>query len=181
MYYQPQKLKDLVLITPEVHEDHRGFFMETFRQDEFEKHCGKYQFVQDNHSRSQKGTLRGLHYQLKHPQGKLIRVTQGEVYDVAVDCRKNSPSFGQWQGFTLSAENKHMLWVPPGFAHGFLVMSEIADFVYKCTNYYDPTNERGFRWDDPILDIQWPDIKVDKKISAKDESGTNFSVLLDEL
>lgn len=174
MNYQPQKLQDLVLITPKVHEDHRGFFMETFRQDEFEQHCGKYQFVQDNHSRSQKGTLRGLHYQLKHPQGKLIRVTQGEVYDVVVDCRQSSPTFGQWQGVTLSEKNKKLLWVPPGFAHGFLVLSDTVDFEYKCTDYYAPDDQYVIAWNDPTLSIEWPLQNFNLTLSGKDREGTSF-------
>lgn len=174
MHYQPQKLKDVVLITPKVHQDHRGFFMETFRLDEFQKHCGAYNFVQDNHSRSEKGTLRGLHYQLNNPQGKLIRVTQGEVCDVVVDCRIDSPTYGQWHGVTLSAENKQLLWVPPGFAHGFLVLSDTADFEYKCTDYYAPDDQYVIAWNDATLRIQWPLQNLNPTLSGKDKGGKSF-------
>lgn len=149
--------------------------METFRQNEFEAHCGNYQFVQDNHSKSTQGTLRGLHYQLNHPQGKLVRVTQGEVFDVAVDMRKSSPTFGQWVGATLNAENKQMLWVPPGFAHGFYVTSETAEFQYKCTNYYAPGDEASIQWNDPILGIQWPVMQSKPQLSDKDKDGLAFT------
>lgn len=176
MKYEPQAIPDVVLMTPEVFGDERGFFLETFRQSDFEKHCGPYTFVQDNHSKSAQGTLRGLHYQLQHPQGKLVRVTQGEVFDVAVDLRKSSPTFGRWVGVMLSAENKQLLWVPPGFAHGFYVTSQVAEFQYKCTDYYAPEDEYAIRWDDPALSITWP-IGHDQKpkLSAKDAAAPYWS------
>ncbi|WP_447893718.1 dTDP-4-dehydrorhamnose 3,5-epimerase [Vreelandella sp. GE22] len=175
MHYEKLAIPDVVLLTPKVFGDERGFFMETFRQNEFEENCGNYQFVQDNHSKSSQGTLRGLHYQLNHPQGKLVRVTQGEVFDVAVDMRKSSPTFGQWVGATLSAENKQLLWVPPGFAHGFYVISETAEFQYKCTDYYDPGSEVSILWNDPTLAIQWPCQKDAPQLSDKDRKGLEFN------
>jgi dTDP-4-dehydrorhamnose 3,5-epimerase len=176
MKYELQAIPDVVLMTPKVFADARGFFMETFRQSDFEQHCGRYTFVQDNHSKSAQGTLRGLHYQLKNPQGKLVRVTQGEVFDVTVDLRKSSPTFGQWVGVTLNAENKQMLWVPPGFAHGFYVTSEFAEFEYKCTDYYAPGDEYAIRWDDPTLNIAWP-IRNDQlpTLSDKDAKAPGWS------
>lgn len=176
MQYQQLAIPDVVLLTPKVFGDERGFFMETFRHNEFEAHCGNYQFVQDNHSQSAQGILRGLHYQHKQPQGKLVRVTQGEVFDVAVDMRKSSPTFGQWVGATLNAENKQLLWVPPGFAHGFYVMSEKAEFQYKCTDYYAPGDEVSLRWDDPTLAIEWPLINQQPPtLSAKDKEGLSVN------
>jgi dTDP-4-dehydrorhamnose 3,5-epimerase len=170
MKFEKLSIPDVVLITPNVFGDERGFFMETFRQSEFEQHCGNYQFVQDNHSKSKQNILRGLHYQLEKPQGKLVRVTQGEVFDVAVDLRKNSPTFGQWVGVYLSAENKQLLWVPPGFAHGFYVTSEDAEFQYKCTDYYNRGDEYCIRWDDHSLAIDWPLVKNEKpQLSNKDK------------
>ena len=169
------KLKDCVIIEPKVFGDERGFFMETFRVDEFNEHCSQRTFVQDNHSKSSHGILRGLHYQLKNTQGKLVRVTSGEVYDVAVDMRKSSLTYGQHVGAVLSGDNKRQLWVPEGFAHGFYVMSESAEFVYKCTEYYAPEHEVSLLWNDPALNIQWP--LVDGKLpslSAKDEVGLLF-------
>ena len=174
MHYEKLAIPDLVLLTPKVFGDERGFFMETFRQSEFEQHCGNYQFVQDNHSKSVQGILRGLHYQYKQPQGKLVRVTQGEVFDVAVDMRKSSPTFGQWVGVTLSEENKQLLWVPPGFAHGFYVTSEKAEFQYKCTDYYAPGDEVSISWDDPELAIEWPNHGVEPQLSEKDKQGLTF-------
>ena len=176
MKYEPLGIPDVVLLTPKVFGDERGFFMETFRQAEFEQHCGHYTFVQDNHSLSAHGILRGLHYQLEKPQGKLVRVSRGEVFDVAVDLRQSSPTFGQWVGSLLSAENRRMLWVPPGFAHGFYVTSEQAEFQYKCTDYYAPDHERCIRWDDPDLGIRWPEaVNEGVRISAKDAEGGPFS------
>jgi dTDP-4-dehydrorhamnose 3,5-epimerase len=173
MNYQTLKIPDVVLLTPKVFGDERGFFMETFRQSEFEQHCGNYQFVQDNHSLSAHGILRGLHYQHEKPQGKLVRVTRGEVFDVVVDLRQSSPTFGQWVGEYLSAENKRMLWVPPGFAHAFYVISDEAEFQYKCTDYYNPGDEYCIRWDDPTLAIEWPLVSPeDPQLSAKDQRGT---------
>lgn len=172
MHYEKLAIPDLVLLTPKVFGDERGFFMETFRQSEFEIHCGNYQFVQDNHSKSVQGILRGLHYQYKQPQGKLVRVTQGEVFDVAVDMRKSSPTFGQWVGVTLSEENKQLLWVPPGFAHGFYVTSETAEFQYKCTDYYAPGDEVSICWNDPHLAIEWPLVEGKApQVSDKDADG----------
>lgn len=173
MDYKPLDIPDVVLLTPKVFGDERGFFMETFRQNEFEEHCGDYRFVQDNHSKSRKGILRGLHYQLKQPQGKLVRVTQGRVFDVAVDMRSDSSTFGHWVGVELSDENKHMLWVPPGFAHGFYVLSETAEFSYKCTDYYAPDDEHSIRWDDPSIAIDWP-FDGHPQLSEKDAQGELF-------
>lgn len=170
MKYQPLAIADVVLMTPQVFGDERGFFMETFRQNEFEKHCGNYQFVQDNHSKSRHGILRGLHYQLKQPQGKLVRVTQGRVFDVAVDLREDSETFGDWVGVELNDENRQMLWVPPGFAHGFYVLSETAEFSYKCTDYYAPDDEFSLRFDDPALAIDWP-LDGEPQLSDKDRQG----------
>ena len=174
MDYQPLAIPDLILMTPEIFGDDRGFFMETFRQSDFEQHCGHYRFVQDNHSKSGQNILRGLHYQVTNPQGKLVRVTQGEVFDVAVDMRKNSPSFGQWVGVTLSAENKQLLWVPPGFAHGFYVTSSTAEVLYKCTRYYAPEDEYAIRWNDAELNIEWPLVAKPPMLSRKDEMAANF-------
>lgn len=175
MIYEKLNIPDVVLLTPKVFDDQRGFFMETFRQSEFVQHCGDYAFVQDNHSLSAHGILRGLHYQLEKPQGKLVRVTRGEVFDVAVDMRKSSPTFGQWVGATLSADNKQMLWVPPGFAHAFYVTSDAAEFQYKCTDYYNPGDEYCIRWDDPTLAIEWPLVNGKApRVSEKDGQGDLF-------
>jgi dTDP-4-dehydrorhamnose 3,5-epimerase len=161
------KLQDCVIIEPKIFGDDRGFFFETFHVDRYAKLAGiTALFVQDNHSRSSKGVLRGLHFQRNNPQGKLVRVTRGEVFDIAVDCRTNSATFGQWEAVLLSGENKKQFWVPPGFAHGFQVLSDSTDFEYKCTTYYDPSDEIAIRWDDPFLDIPWP-IKP-PKLSDKD-------------
>ncbi|WP_437887902.1 dTDP-4-dehydrorhamnose 3,5-epimerase [Phytobacter sp. V91] len=176
------KIPDVKIIEPVVFGDERGFFMETWSQKKFEElvtleNCN---FVQDNHSKSKKGILRGLHYQTENTQGKLVRVINGEVYDVAVDIRRDSVTFGAWVGVLLSAENKRQLWVPKGFAHGFYVTSEEAEFVYKCTDYYNPHAEHSILWNDIELDINWP-IKDDLLIlSEKDQAGLNFkdSVLL---
>ena len=163
-------LQDCVIIEPEVFGDERGFFLETFHTSRYADLAGiSLPFVQDNYSRSLKGVLRGLHFQKTKPQGKLISVVRGEVYDVAVDIRKGSSAFGQWVGVILSEENKKQLWVPPGFAHGFVVLSEIADFEYKCTDYYDPSDEGSILWNDPDLAIGWPvenPILSDKDINA---------------
>jgi dTDP-4-dehydrorhamnose 3,5-epimerase len=168
-------IPDVKIIEPKVFGDERGFFMETFRVDEFTKHCSQQTFVQDNHSKSSHGILRGLHYQLKNTQGKLVRVTSGEVYDVAVDMRKSSPTYGQHVGVVLSGDNKRQLWVPEGFAHGFYVMSESAEFVYKCTDYYAPEHEVSLLWNDPALNIQWPLHDGNTpSLSAKDEVGLLF-------
>ena len=156
MEYIRTAIPDVVLMKPTVFGDHRGFFMETFRQAEFDAFCGDHDFVQDNHSGSPRGILRGLHYQLHQTQGKLVRAAVGEVFDVAVDIRQGSKTFGQWVGAVLSAENRHQLWVPPGFAHGYYVMSDWAEFLYKATDYYAPEWERSIRWNDPAIGIEWP-------------------------
>jgi dTDP-4-dehydrorhamnose 3,5-epimerase len=174
MDYKKLAIPDVVLMTPKVFGDERGFFLETFRQSEFEKHCGQYSFVQDNHSKSKQGILRGLHYQLEKPQGKLVRVTRGEVFDVAVDMRSNSPTFGQWVGEYLSEENKRMLWVPPGFAHGFYVVSSEAEFQYKCTDYYNPGDEYSLLWSDEHVSINWPLENEAPILSEKDHKGDKF-------
>jgi dTDP-4-dehydrorhamnose 3,5-epimerase len=161
-------LPGVKLIEPRVFGDDRGFFLESWNKASFAAAGLDLDFVQDNHSRSAKGVLRGLHYQLGTPQGKLVRVTAGAVFDVAVDIRRSSPAFGQWVGFELSDVNKRMLWVPPGFAHGFLVLSDSADFLYKCTKLYDAPNDRGIRWDDPAIGIIWPDTGVTPQLSGKD-------------
>lgn len=149
-------LPEVLLMEPTVHGDHRGFFMETFRSSVFAAAGLPEIFVQDNHSRSSEGTLRGLHYQIQKAQGKLVRAVVGEIFDVAVDMRRSSPNFGKWVGVTLSAENKRSLWVPPGFAHGFLVTSPIAEVIYKCTTYYAPEYDRNVLWSDPDINIVWP-------------------------
>jgi len=173
--YINTSIPEVKIIEPTVFGDERGFFMETFRVDEFTKNCTEKTFVQDNHSKSSHGILRGLHYQLKNTQGKLVRVTAGEVYDVAVDMRKSSATFGQHVGVILSGENKKQLWVPEGFAHGFYVMSESAEFVYKCTDYYAPEHEVSLLWNDPKLNIKWPLIdNIPPFLSAKDEIGLLF-------
>ena len=176
MKYTKLNIPDVILIEPQVFGDERGFFMETWREDEFKSSVADFSFVQDNHSKSSKGILRGLHYQIKHAQGKLVRVTTGIVFDVAVDLRKNSSSFGKWAGVTLSADDKNLLWIPPGFAHGFYVISDDAEFIYKCTDYYAPEHERSIKWDDPALAIDWPIIPGTKPLlSSKDEEGTSFN------
>ncbi|AYO21207.1 dTDP-4-dehydrorhamnose 3,5-epimerase [Vibrio owensii] len=166
------RIPDVKIIEPTIFGDERGFFMETWNQKRFEELVtGKpTQFVQDNHSKSNKGILRGLHYQTENTQGKLVRVISGEVFDVAVDIRKNSSTFGQWVGVYLSAENNRQLWIPKGFAHGFYVISQTAEFVYKCTNYYMPESERSIRWDDEDLGILWP-LDSQPKLSNKDENA----------
>ena len=164
------KLKGCVIIEPRVFGDDRGFFLETFQAARYKQEAGiDLPFVQDNHSRSARGVLRGLHFQKTKPQGKLVRVVRGEVYDVAVDIRKGSATFGEWEGVILSEENKKQFWVPPGFAHGFVVLSDTADFEYKCTDYYDPSDEGCILWSDPDLDIPWP--IANPVLSAKDESA----------
>ncbi|MEQ8313568.1 MAG: dTDP-4-dehydrorhamnose 3,5-epimerase [Gammaproteobacteria bacterium] len=156
MKITPTAIPDVWILEPQVHGDERGYFMETFRQSHFIDEGIDLNFVQDNQSRSAQGTLRGLHYQLEHPQGKLARIISGEVFDVAVDLRKSSPTFGQWVGEILSAENKKQLWIPPGFAHGFYVMSDSAEFEYKCTEYYHPEDEYSLLWNDAQIGIDWP-------------------------
>lgn len=169
------KIPDVLLIEPKIFGDERGFFFESFNQRVWEEKTGmQTKFVQDNHSRSQRGVLRGLHYQIKQPQGKLVRCVAGEVFDVAVDLRKDSPMLGQWVGVHLSAENKRQLWIPEGFAHGFLVLSETAEFLYKTTDYYCPEHERCIIWNDPHLEIKWPS-DVRPVLSEKDQQGRSFS------
>lgn len=171
----PLAIPEVVLIEPRVFGDERGFFFESFNQIKFEEAIGRsVQFVQDNHSRSVKHVLRGLHYQIQQPQGKLVRVVQGEVFDVAVDLRKSSPTFSQWASRILSAENKCQLWIPEGFAHGFVVLSDTAEFLYKTTDYYAPVYERCLLWNDPALDIQWP-AGINPILSAKDAQGKSFN------
>ena len=169
------KIPGVVIIQPTVHGDDRGYFMETYQKDLFAAAGIDRDFVQDNQSRSSKGVLRGLHFQKDHTQGKLVRVTLGEVYDVAVACRPNRANFGQWVGVTLSAENKTMFYIPEGFAHGFLVLSDVAEFSYKCTDVYDPTSEGGIPYDDPTVNVQWPDCGCPHKTSPKDQAHTPFA------
>ncbi|MEJ0027268.1 MAG: dTDP-4-dehydrorhamnose 3,5-epimerase [Rhizomicrobium sp.] len=167
----PTSLPEVLLLQPKVFGDDRGFFFESFNAREFEAATGlKRDFVQDNHSRSTGGVLRGLHYQIEHPQGKLVRVTHGEVFDVAVDLRRNSQNFGKWIGVTLSAENKKQLLIPEGFAHGFLVTSDTADFLYKTTDYWHPEYERSLLWNDPEIGIAWP-VSMPPQLAKKDELG----------
>jgi dTDP-4-dehydrorhamnose 3,5-epimerase len=167
-------IPDVLILEPKVFGDARGFFYESFNRQVFAKVTGlDTDFVQDNHSRSMRGVLRGLHYQVQQPQGKLVRVVAGEVFDVAVDLRKQSPTFGRWVGEYLSAANKRLMWIPAGFAHGFLVLSEYAEFMYKTTDYYAPQHERCIRWDDPTLAIQWP-AGLSPLLSAKDQQGMLF-------
>ncbi|UXV18286.1 dTDP-4-dehydrorhamnose 3,5-epimerase [Pseudomonas fluorescens] len=168
-------ISDVVLIEPRVFGDERGFFFESFNQEQFESAIGRsVKFVQDNHSRSVRNVLRGLHYQVRQPQGKLVRVVSGEIFDVAVDIRKGSATFGQWVGEVLSAENKRQLWIPEGFAHGFVVLSESAELLYKSTDYYAPAHERCLAWDDPSLAIKWP-IDGTPTLSDKDTKGQLLS------
>jgi dTDP-4-dehydrorhamnose 3,5-epimerase len=169
MQFEPTRLPEVVLIRPQVFGDARGSFFETWHRDKFAQAGITEQFVQDNHSSSARHTLRGLHYQVQQSQGKLVRVTRGEVFDVAVDIRRGSPRYGQWVGVTLSEENRHMLWVPQGFAHGYLSLSERADFVYKCTDFYAPQYERSILWNDPAIGVQWPlPAGTQPVLSAKD-------------
>lgn len=163
-------LKDVVVIEPKVFGDARGFFLESYNERAFAEHGLPTYFAQDNHSGSRKGVLRGLHYQVRQPQGKLVRALAGEVFDVAVDLRKDSPSFGKWFGLVLSAENRKMLWIPPGFGHGFLVLSEFAEFAYKATDFYLPAEERSLLWNDPELGIEWP-LEGEPLLSEKDKNG----------
>jgi dTDP-4-dehydrorhamnose 3,5-epimerase len=176
MEFEPTRLPEVVLIKPRVFGDARGFFFESWHEERFSAAGIALPFVQDNHSHSTRHTLRGLHYQILQPQGKLVRVTRGEVFDVAVDIRRSSPRFGQWVGVVLSDANRHMLWAPPGFAHGYLALSDEIDFVYKCTNYYAPEHERAIRWDDPDLGIRWPlPADVAPILSGKDAVAPLFS------
>lgn len=164
---------DVYLLKTPRHGDERGYFTETFRASWFDEIAPGLAFLQDNHSHSKQGVLRGLHYQVQQPQGKLVRVVQGEIFDVIVDLRKNSTTFGCWQGFRLSAENQHQLWIPPGFAHGFYTLSAQADCLYRCTDYYNATSERSIRWDDQDLAIQWP-FENEPVVSLKDQQATGF-------
>ena len=172
----PTALSDVLVLEPKVFSDVRGFFFESFNERDFLSATGlSVRFVQDNHSQSKKGVLRGLHYQIEQAQGKLVRVTQGEVFDVSVNLKRDHPQFGQWAGVHLSADNKRQLWIPPGFAHGFLVLSEQADFIYKTTNYYSPSAERCLLWNDPALAIDWPLKALGDKsptLTTKDINGT---------
>ena len=176
MKFIKTSIPDVIIIEPKVFGDERGFFTETFRQSLFDDMCGETLFVQENHSKSSHGILRGLHYQTENTQGKLVRVIEGCVFDVAVDMRKSSDTFGQWVGVELSAENKKQLWVPEGFAHGFYVISQSAEFVYKCTNYYNPKAEVSLQWNEPSLGITWPLVNgVQPKLSDKDQNGLCFT------
>lgn len=173
MKVTPTAIPEVLVIEPRVFGDARGFFYESYNQRVFDEAIGRHvEFVQDNHSRSGRGVLRGLHYQIEQPQEKLVRVVRGAVFDVAVDIRKSSPTFGQWVGVELSEENGKQMWVPQGFAHGFLVLSESADFLYKTTDYYAPAHERAIRWDDPSIGIAWPDLGAAPTLSAKDSSAS---------
>jgi dTDP-4-dehydrorhamnose 3,5-epimerase len=176
MEFTPTPIPDVILVSPKVFPDARGFFLETYREDLYASLDIDTHFVQDNHSASTKGVLRGLHYQIRQPQGKLVRVVVGEVFDVAVDLRRHSPTFGQWVGEILSAEKKNQLWIPPGFAHGFYVTSEKAEILYKATDYYAPKWERSLLWNDPILGIDWPLVDNEPPIlSEKDMKGARLS------
>ena len=170
----PTAIPDVLILEPRVFGDARGFFMESYNRRTFREATGvDVEFVQDNHSKSARNVLRGLHYQVRQPQGKLVRVVSGEVYDVAVDIRRGSPTFGKWAGFTLSAESKRMAWIPPGFAHGFLVISESAEFLYKTTDYYAPEHERTMLWNDPALGIDWP-LQGEPLLAEKDRKGATL-------
>ncbi len=173
--FTPTALPGVLVVEPQVFGDARGYFMETYKAADFAAAGIPGPFVQDNQSRSSRGVLRGLHFQKAHTQGKLVRVTLGEVYDVAVDCRPHSAHFGQWTGVTLSAENKKMLWIPEGFAHGFLVLSDVAEFTYKCTDVYAPEAEGGIPYDDPTVGVRWPDCGCAYRLSAKDGRHTPFA------
>jgi dTDP-4-dehydrorhamnose 3,5-epimerase len=177
--FRPTELPDVVLVVPDVHRDARGFFLEIYHAHKYEAGGIRARFVQDNQSRSRRGTLRGLHAQVRSPQGKLVRVVRGEIWDVAVDIRPSSPTFGRWAGAALSEDNAHQLWIPPGFGHGFCVISEEADVEYKCTTLYDPTDEIAIRWDDPAVGIPWP-IR-DPVISARDRAAPPLRECLERL
>jgi dTDP-4-dehydrorhamnose 3,5-epimerase len=171
MQLLPADIPDVLVVEPKVFGDARGFFMESWNRRAFAQAGLDAEFVQDNHSLSRRGVLRGLHYQIREPQGKLVRVTSGEVFDVAVDLRRSSPTFGRSVGMRLSAQNRLMMWIPPGFAHGFLVLSEAADFLYKTTAYYHPEHDRSLRWNDPALGIDWPLDGIEPIVSAKDAAA----------
>jgi len=175
MEFVHTRISDVILIKPEVFGDNRGYFMEIWHEKKFLEVGIQVNFVQDNHSKSSQGILRGLHYQITQPQGKLVRVIQGEVYDVAVDLRRSSPTFGKWVGEILSSDNKKILWVPPGFAHGFYVTSNSAEIIYKCTDFYAPQYERSLQWDDKDLNIDWPLVNnTPPVLSDKDSAGISF-------
>jgi dTDP-4-dehydrorhamnose 3,5-epimerase len=175
----PTRLPGLVLLAPHVFGDERGFFVETYREPLWAEHGIPTEFVQDNHSRSRRGTLRGIHFQTHPGQGKLVRCARGAVLDVVVDLRGDSPTFGEWEAFRLDDEQHHQLWIPVGFGHGFCVLSELADFTYKCTNVYDPATEAGIRFDDPEVGIEWPDIEL--LYSERDRTAPRLSEIRDEL
>ncbi len=178
MKFETTPLQDVIVVTPQVFGDERGFFKESWNQRSFAEAGYDWPFVQDNHSRSAHGILRGMHFQTIQPQGKLVRVTDGSVYDAVVDLRRSSPSFGQWFGLELSAENHRMLYVPPGFAHGFYVISDSADFLYKTTDYYHPESEVSLAWDDPTVGIEWPLVGgIKPSLSAKDDAGLAWADL----
>ncbi len=175
MNFIPTAIPEVIRIEPDVHGDERGFFLETYEKNKYARGGISAVFIQDNHSGSHQGALRGLHYQICHPQGKLVYVTVGEVFDVAVDIRRNSPSFGHWVGVTLTAKNKHQLWIPPGFAHGFYVLSEWAEFQYKVSDIYDPSAERTIIWNDPMIAVDWPLANGrDPVLSPKDLRGSKL-------
>lgn len=174
MHFIRTQIPDVILIEPKVFSDERGFFLESYQKNRFAEAGIALDFVQDNHSKSQQGTLRGLHYQIQQAQGKLVRVVSGEIFDVAVDIRKNSPTFGKWVGDYLSAENRRMLWVPPGFAHGFYVTSAEAEVLYKATDYYAPQWERSIVWNDPTIGVKWPIGNAEPILSPKDAAGKSF-------
>jgi dTDP-4-dehydrorhamnose 3,5-epimerase len=176
----PTRLPGLVLLAPRVHGDARGFFMETYRADAWTAEGVPADFVQDNHSRSRRGTLRGLHFQTHPGQGKLVRCARGRVLDIVVDLRRGSPTFGEWEGFELDDESGHQLFIPVGFGHGFCVLSETADFVYKCTAYYDPATEKGIRFDDPDVGVRWPD-GIELLYSDRDRDAPRLAEIADEL
>ncbi len=170
----PTQIPEVLIFEPEIHGDSRGFFLETWRKTEFEKLGIHADFVQDNQSKSSQGTLRGLHYQVINPQGKLVRAIEGEIYDVAVDLRRSSATFGRWVGVTLSGDNHRQLWVPPGFAHGFYVASDSAQIVYKCTEYYSPDGDRSLLWNDQTIAIDWPLLNSEPLLSAKDRDAPDL-------
>lgn len=172
--FEEQKIKGVFVITPQIFGDDRGYFMECYRRSDFAQYGIDKEFVQDNESRSTKGVLRGLHFQKKHTQGKLVRVTHGEVFDVAVDVRPGSETYGQWVDVVLSSEKKNLLYIPEGFAHGFLVLSDTAEFVYKCTDIYDPTSEGGIPWNDETIAVEWPKLDIEYKTSEKDGKHESF-------
>ncbi len=174
MQITPTKIPEVLIVEPKVFADDRGFFMESFKKQQYAEAGIDLPFIQDNHSGSKQGVLRGLHYQIEHPQGKLVRVVKGAVYDVAVDIRKSSPTFGQYVGEVLSEENHRQLWVPPGFAHGFLVLTDWAEFIYKVTDIYFPQGERSIIWNDPDLNIAWPLEGIEVLVSSKDAEGKRF-------